>query len=630
MSRNTQPAKNSGKQNASGKGNKQPKPKEIIQEVEESDENDEGTEEEEEDYDEEEEGDSEEEAESGNESEGFEQQSSSDEGLSEEDDQSGGEEADNKVNSLEKTTRQWNSGKSRTQLLEEAKKSGDLLLQQYMHVDDLSSDDEEVAGSNTIGRVPLHWYDAFDHIGYSLDGQKIAKSAGKDRIDLAIQNRDDPLALRRIYDMYNDREVVLTERELEIIRRIQSGTFAHAEFNDTPDYIDYFTHEKEVMPLTANPEHKASFIPSKWEMMKIMKMAKAMKEGRYQWKKPEDKNKPIEGGAMNYLLWKDDEDEILLNTANKRMKFHLPAPKMPLPGHTESYNPPEEYLLNEEELQKYNDADPEDRVTNFIPKKYSCLRHVEGYSNFIRERFERCLDLYLCPRKLKKRLNINPETLIPKLPSPNELKPFPNKLVLQFLGHEKPVHTLSISPDGQYLASGSEDGVVKLWECDSGFCKFTWDFSKHGKIHHLEWNPDPMNALLAIAVGRSLLLVTTGTGDKDSLEITESHLSTLLEATQHKNKDNKEEDKDGSESEKDSDDEEENNKMNDKKAHLPWTVRKDFVEMKSRTAKVGPRLELTLEDDITKFSWHHKGDYLAVLCPKGGKHAVSIHQVSDL
>lgn len=31
-------------------------------------------------------------------------------------------------------------------------------------------------------------------------------------------NRDDPEARRTVYDMYNDRDVVLTERDLEIIR----------------------------------------------------------------------------------------------------------------------------------------------------------------------------------------------------------------------------------------------------------------------------------------------------------------------------------------------------------------------------------------------------------------------------
>lgn len=52
---------------------------------------------------------------------------------------------------------------------------------------------------------------------------------------------------------------------------------------------------------------------------------------------------------------------------------------------------------------------------NFIPKKYDSLRLVPAYSSFVKERFERCLDLYLCPRQQQTRvrnifsLNINIE-----------------------------------------------------------------------------------------------------------------------------------------------------------------------------------------------------------------------------
>ena len=103
------------------------------------------------------------------------------------------------------------------------------------------------------------------------------------------------------------------------------------------------------------------------------------------------------------------------------------------------------------------------RPYNFTPNKFDCLRHVKGYDNFIKERFERCLDLYLCPRKLKKRLNIDPESLIPNLPKPRELKPFPNNLCLQYLGHSKAVHALCVSPDGQFLVTASEDKSIKYF-----------------------------------------------------------------------------------------------------------------------------------------------------------------------
>ena len=35
----------------------------------------------------------------------------------------------------------------------------------------------------------------------------------------------------------------------------------------------------------------------------------------------------------------------------KRYRDHIPAPKLTLPGHAESYNPPPEYLMTEEEVR---------------------------------------------------------------------------------------------------------------------------------------------------------------------------------------------------------------------------------------------------------------------------------------
>ena len=66
-------------------------------------------------------------------------------------------------------------------------------------------------------------------------------------------------------------------------------------------------------------------------------------------------------------LWKgDEEDELALRKGPQ----HMAAPKVPPPGHAFSYNPPEEYLPNEEELKEWEDLDPEDRPFGyFIPKK---------------------------------------------------------------------------------------------------------------------------------------------------------------------------------------------------------------------------------------------------------------------
>lgn len=43
-----------------------------------------------------------------------------------------------------------------------------------------------------------------------------------------------------------------------------------------------------------------------------------------------------------------------------------------------------------------------------MPQQFRCLRAVPAYPRFIHERFERCLDLYLCPRQRKMRVRAAP------------------------------------------------------------------------------------------------------------------------------------------------------------------------------------------------------------------------------
>ncbi|KAF4709455.1 Ribosome bioproteinsis protein 1, partial [Perkinsus olseni] len=110
----------------------------------------------------------------------------------------------------------------------------------------------------------------------------------------------------------------------------------------------------------------------------------------------------------------------------------IPAPKQALPTHSESYNPPEEYLFDDAEKAEWEAGDDSIRKQNYMPNKFACLRHVPFYRDFLKERFERCLDLYLCPRVVKKKMNVDPLSLLPQLPSPSDLRPFPTTVGVDF------------------------------------------------------------------------------------------------------------------------------------------------------------------------------------------------------
>lgn len=95
----------------------------------------------------------------------------------------------------------------------------------------------------------------------------------------------------------------------------------------------------------------------------------------------------------------------------------------------------------EERLAAAAEVDEDERPP-LLPTAYDSLRRVPAYGAFIQERFERCLDLYLCPRAKKKRAFLaSAESVLPRLPKPRDLQPFPSILALRLLGHTAPVRS---------------------------------------------------------------------------------------------------------------------------------------------------------------------------------------------
>lgn len=199
----------------------------------------------------------------------------------------------------------------------------------------------------------------------------------------------------------------------------------------------------------------------------------------------------------SYLLWGDD-DKAIGHEERKRGPKHIAAPKLPPPGHMASYNPPPEYLMTREEEEKWHTMHPDDRPVPFVPRKFNSLRQVPLYRDGIRERYDRCLDLYLAPRAIKKKLHIDPESLLPKLPDPKQLRPFPTSVAVVYRGHTGRVRSVSVDPTGQWLVTGSDDKSVRLWEVETGRQMHQWDVS--GVVQCVAWNPNPALHIVAAVV----------------------------------------------------------------------------------------------------------------------------------
>jgi ribosome biogenesis protein ERB1 len=75
-----------------------------------------------------------------------------------------------------------------------------------------TSDEEDIR--NTVGNIPMHWYDEYKHIGYDWDGKKIIKPPVKDAIDNFLDQMDDPNFWRTVKDPQTGQEVVLTPEDI--------------------------------------------------------------------------------------------------------------------------------------------------------------------------------------------------------------------------------------------------------------------------------------------------------------------------------------------------------------------------------------------------------------------------------
>ena len=501
----------------------------------------------------------------------------------------------------------------------------------WMHTDDLSSDDEDDGGTgNRIGRVPLHWYEDQEHIGYDAHGQKMVKSTTGDRIDEALAMQENRAKGKFVvYDALNDKNVELSKRQIELIRRIQAGAHAHPEHDANAEYIDYFSGvNQEISGLSSEQyERKARFQPSEWEKLQVGRLLDRLEKGDinmdYLTGKIRDMNDAKKGDPNRpFLMWKGDDEDDLNNGKGPQ---HIAAPKMPPPGRAESYVPPEEYLPSEEDLKTWAEMDPRERPHgHLIPKKFPNLRSLGAYEHSVREAFERCLDLYLCPRKVKHRLNIDPESLVPKLPKASDLRPFPTVKCFEYEtpyeGEEAPViRCVTPSPDGQFMASAASDGFVRLWEVETARLLESWNVAEvcssvattfgeatdANTVVSLEWNPNKSHHCLLATVGKCIVVIATGTCDEQSSAITKAFLSSAMDG---------------------------GNVSNPKaQKAIKWhKVPPSTKSLRTGVAGqlIGPVCVLETTRDLSQVRWHAKGDYFVSVSPKAGSSAVLIHQMS--
>lgn len=461
---------------------------------------------------------------------------------------------------------------------------------------DLSEVDED---ANTIGNIPLSFYDQYPHIGYNINGKKIMRPAKGQALDALLDSMEVPKGWTGLTDPSTGKPLELNKDELELLRKVQMNEIPEEGYNPYEPMVEYFTSKEEIMPLSAAPEPKRRFVPSKHEAKRVMKIARAIREGRIMPHKPPTEEEDEEESEIpKFDIWANEE-------ARPDHAMHMPAPKLPPPGYDESYHPPAEYLPDKKERKSWEEADKEDREKDYLPTNYDSLRKVPGYESFVQEKFERCLDLYLAPRVRRSKLNIDPESLLPKLPSPEELKPYPTTCATLFRGHKGRVRSLAVDPSGIWLASGGDDGTLRVWELLTGRQLWSVKLSDEDPVNAVRWRPGKDAVILAAAAGDELFLSVPPILDPElesaSLEIVDAgwgHASTASTST---------------------------NSADKSKKPIQWT-RPSSSLSNSNVCAVIP-----IGHIAKTISWHRRGDYFVTVCPSSSTPAsvaIAIHTLS--
>ncbi|KAK3394164.1 NUC169 domain-containing protein [Podospora didyma] len=461
------------------------------------------------------------------------------------------------------------------------------------------SDDSDAQGpENTIGDIPLTFYDSYPHIGYDINGKKIMRPAAGDALQNLLDSIEVPKGWTGLTDINTGNPLNLTEEELELVRRVQMGMVPDELHDPYPDTVEYFTSVEEKMPLSAAPEPKRRFLPSKIEAKQVMKLVRAIREGRIlPYKPPEEREREEEEkDEVHFDLWQNEE-------AQDANPMHIPAPKLPPPGYDMSYNPPEEYLPTKEEREAWEALDPDEREKEYLPQKYGALRKVPAWGELVKERFERCMDLYLAPRIRKNRLNIDPNSLLPKLPSPSELKPFPTVCQTVFRGHEGRVRSIAVDPSGTAVATGGDDGTIRVWELLTGRQVWSVKLSSDEPVNAVRWRPNKDSFILAAATGEDIFLMVpshasvTPTLDQASRDTLAAGFGYATNGQQQ-----------------------------------PTAVGK---EPAAKWARPGTKLEdegvlirITVRSTVKVINWHRRGDHFATVSPSGQRSSVAIHTLS--
>lgn len=325
--------------------------------------------------------------------------------------------------------------------------------------EDDESSSEDVTLVNRIGAaVPDREAEV---AGYDVWGRPVLNQAADEaaggKLDAFLLKQTNPREFYRTVtdDVNGFAQKRLTDEQLQAVLNVAQGKPYNAQAIDRRENYTARMASRNIQrtALVKDVVGPRSRYTNIGEEGAIKKMLQRSREGKIDLDDPTGARKRAEQRRaqliQQYDVWRGAPD------AGEGAE-HLPAssfqmPRESLPGHGLSYNPPLEFLRDED-------------LANYKPP---ALRTVRSVSTVVKDRFSRCLDLFLSPRERRRQEKVDPETLLPVLPNKALLRPFPAACDLVIRTGSR-LRSISVSPLGHFIACGGADGLLSIYEALSG------------------------------------------------------------------------------------------------------------------------------------------------------------------
>lgn len=110
-----------------------------------------------------------------------------------------------------------------------------------------SDDSDAATATNTIGNIPLSFYDSYPHIGYDINGKRIMRPAAGEALDALLDSIEVPKGWTGLTDPATGEPRNLTQDELEILRRIQKNELTEDGYDPYPVCIPYYRPPEHLL-----------------------------------------------------------------------------------------------------------------------------------------------------------------------------------------------------------------------------------------------------------------------------------------------------------------------------------------------------------------------------------------------